>query len=134
MRTKLEYGTRRLEIEVEYSERKRLSITVSPEKNVTVKAPVGYEEEKIQACIRKRAPWIVRQLDYFEQFHPLQPERRYVSGETHYYLGRQYRLRILPADQGMERVRLKGRFFVMELVAPADANKAKNLLLPVLIT
>src|SRR5262249_32955231 len=31
---------------------------------------------------------------YFERFSPRTPPRRYVNGETHRYLGRQYRLRI----------------------------------------
>jgi hypothetical protein len=39
----------------------------------------------------------------------LQPEREYVSGETHYYLGRQYRLRIRKGKEKL--VKLKGKFF-----------------------
>jgi predicted metal-dependent hydrolase len=37
---------------------------------------------------------VLRQQRYFEKFLPTHPGARYVSGETHLYLGRQYRLRI----------------------------------------
>ena len=38
--------------------------------------------------LRKRAAWVTRQQRYFSQFLPRTPERRFVAGETHLYLGR----------------------------------------------
>ncbi|WP_254695112.1 M48 family metallopeptidase [Leisingera sp. NJS201] len=35
---------------------------------------------------------MTRQQRYFAQFLPRTPEHRFVAGETHHYLGRQYRL------------------------------------------
>ncbi len=120
------YGRRRLKIRVSFSERKRLSITVNPDLTITAKSPDVYTIEDVQKRITKRASWIVRQLDYFEQFHPQAPEPLYVSGETHYYLGRQYRLRIRKGETA--QVRLKGRFFEMELPDHPDNEKAKQIL------
>jgi predicted metal-dependent hydrolase len=37
-------------------------------------------------------------LDYFRQFEPRTPGRSYVGGETHLYLGKQYRLKISSGD------------------------------------
>ena len=37
----------------------------------------------------------MKQWRYFEQFQPMLPDRRFVSGETHVYLGRQYRLKVV---------------------------------------
>lgn len=45
--------------------------------------------------MRQRAPWIVRQQREFELYPPAAPPRQYVNGETHRYLGRQYRLKII---------------------------------------
>ncbi len=121
------YGRRKLKVHVTFSDRKRLSITVHPDLTISAKSPDAYSAEEVQKRIVKRLPWIVRQLNYFEQFHPIQPEPKYVSGETHYYLGRQYRLRIRKGEAA--QVRLKGRFFEMELPDYPNNEKAKQLML-----
>ena len=64
--------------------------------------------------MRKRAPWIQRQQRFFTQFQPRTPERQYVSGETHLYLGRQYNLKVVPDIQ--QQVKLyRGRLIVQSL-------------------
>jgi len=127
MTLKLDYGKRHLLIDVVWDERKRLSVTVHPDLRITAKAPAGYEPEVIRKRLEKRASWIARQLDFFERFQPLPTERKFVSGETHYYLGRQYRLRIRPGE--IARVRLIGRFFEMELPDTGNREKARALML-----
>ncbi|MCD4786318.1 MAG: M48 family metallopeptidase [Candidatus Eremiobacteraeota bacterium] len=127
MQVKLPYGKRELIVDVEWSERKRFSITVKPDLTIIAKAPVGCDTESIHRRLRKRAAWIARQVNYFKQFQPLQPERKYISGETHYYLGRQYRLRIRKEQKSS--VKLKGRFFEIKLPDPSDRKKAKELML-----
>ena len=123
----LQYGTRQFTIDVVTEERKRLSVTVHPDLRITAKAPAGYGPEVIRRHLEKRASWMARQLDFFERFQPIPPARKYVSGETHYYLGRQYRLRI---QHGIKaRVRLIGRFFEMELPDTGKGEKAKALML-----
>ncbi len=122
----LTYGKRHFAVSVMTGNRKRLSIMVHPDLSVVVKAPAGIPLDEIEKRVAKRASWIVKQMDYFERFHPLPPPRRYVSGETHIYLGRQYRLKI---RQGMKaRVRLIGRFFEMELSNPKDREKAEKVM------
>ncbi|WP_144686861.1 M48 family metallopeptidase, partial [Desulfobotulus alkaliphilus] len=57
----------------------------------------------------KRARWILKTLNYFKQFDPKTPERCYVNGETHLYLGKQYRLKV---TQGLKNsVKLTRGFF-----------------------
>ena len=43
--------------------------------------------------MRKWGARVRRQQRFFGQFKPRTPERPYVAGETHLYLGRQYRFR-----------------------------------------
>jgi predicted metal-dependent hydrolase len=77
------------------SKRKSLSITVSPDARVLVKAPLEAKDEKIQQIVTKKARWIVKKLDYFDlKLKSKLPERQFISGETHYYLGRAYRLKL----------------------------------------
>lgn len=84
-----------LQVTLHRSERKTLSITVYPGGQVEVRAPLAASDEEVAARVRRRRRWIRKQKDFFEQFKPRTPERQYVSGETHLYLGRQYRLKVI---------------------------------------
>jgi predicted metal-dependent hydrolase len=115
-----------IEFDLIYEERNTLAITVSPDKSVLVKAPIGSTEKEIDERLLRRAKWILKQINYFDQFHPVQPPREYVSGETHYYLGRQYRLRIRKSNQ--ESVRLIGKFFIVKTGEVDDRESIKLLM------
>ncbi len=88
------WGTLEIPYRYFYSARQTLSVSVHPDLSVTVKAPNGVSVEKIRAFVHRRAVWIRKAWREFEPYLPKQPERRYISGETHRYLGRQYRLKI----------------------------------------
>ncbi len=51
--------------------------------------------------IKAKAPWILKQIDHFNSYRPSTPPRRFVNGETHLYLGRQYRLKVIPDTTGV---------------------------------
>jgi len=72
----------------------RLSISVSPDLTISVVAPLRAPPDEVDRRVTRRASWIVRHQRRFGRLHPLPQPRRYVSGETHLYLGRQYRLRV----------------------------------------
>ena len=67
---------------------------------------------QIEAMMLKRGRWILKQKAYFEQFLPRTPERQYVSGETHLYLGKRYRLK--SSDMHHNEVKLKGSYFLFD--------------------
>jgi len=104
----IKYGNRQINFTVIFDDKKSLSMSVNPDQTVVVKAPAKKSIDEINYRVKKRAPWIVKQLDYFERFQPLPPGRKYISGETHLYLGRQYRLKVVRGNP--ETVKLKGRF------------------------
>ena len=93
------YGKKTIEYQLFFTKRKTLEIAVHPDRTIIVKAPVDSETSLIEKKIHKRARWITKQLDYFQQFTPKTPEKVYISGETHLYLGKQYRLKVM---QGQE--------------------------------
>jgi predicted metal-dependent hydrolase len=117
------FGSETIAFSLTYQERKTLGITVHPDRSVSVKAPTGAEWEKIESKIRKRAPWILKQQSYFLSFEPRTPPRRYVSGESHLYLGRQYRLKVYERP-GEASVKLKRGF--LEVFTP-DKNDTERL-------
>jgi len=85
---------RTIPYQVHRGDRKTLRIVVSPELTVSVFAPKRAGTEAIQAVVEKKGPWIVRKLDELKKRHPLPQPKQYISGETHLYLGREYRLKI----------------------------------------
>ena len=89
-----EYGSFNINYDIVYNDRKNLKIIVNPNKEVVVEAPINTNLELISNKVKKRAKWIYKQINFFDEFHPLTPPREYESGETHYYLGKQYILKV----------------------------------------
>jgi predicted metal-dependent hydrolase len=116
----IQFGSKLIEFKVEYSARKTLGISVNPEMEVFVKAPENTSIDSILERVYKRAPWIIKQQHYFLGFFPKITERKYVSGETHFYMGRQYQLKLTIAKK--TDVKYKGR--TIEIYTP-DKTKAE---------
>ena len=123
----LRYGRSSVLYTLQYVDRDTLAITVRPDKSVIVKAPTGTGLDVIRDKLAKRGRWVLKQINYFDKFHPIQPPRQYVSGETHCYLGRKYRLRIRRC--GGEEVKLSGKFFLVNTMFPKDHGHVKLLML-----
>jgi predicted metal-dependent hydrolase len=119
----IQFGSKKIDFSLEYSNRKSLGITVTPELSVLVKAPIDTSMEKVKEKLRKKAPWIIRQQSFFLSFHPKTPARKFIGGETHLYLGRQYRLQIHIGKD--ESVKLKGKFIE---VTAREKSRTKDLL------
>lgn len=103
------FGQKTIDYCLYYCNRKTLEIAVHPDSIVVVKAPMNSDISMIENKINKRARWIVRQLNYFKQFTPKTPSRCYINGETHLYLGKQYRLKIIKGTE--DSVKLSQGFF-----------------------
>lgn len=95
----ISYGRKRIAFHLLYSSRKTLAIDVHPDLSVVVTAPKNAADGAIEKKMQKRAAWIIQQQRFFENYLPPIPPRRYLGGESHRYLGRQYRLRV---HQGKE--------------------------------
>ena len=122
----LTYGSRTIQVHVAFGRRKRLTISVHPDCSVTAKAPLDTPTEKIENRLKRRSEWIAKQLAFFENHHPTLPPRQYISGETHYYLGRQYRLRIRTGETA--RVRLIGGFFEVDISDATNIRRIADLM------
>lgn len=120
------FGNIKIAFSLSFSTRKNLGISVYPNQKVTVDAPVNRSLEDILSRVKKRAPWIIKQINYFERFQPLSTERKYISRETHYYLGRQYRLKVVKSDK--KEVKLTGKYFYIYTTDRNNKKKIKELL------
>lgn len=117
------WGEQEFPYRLVYAERKTLGISVNPEGSVQVKAPLNATMEQIEQKLRKRAGWIIRQQRFFRSFGEASPKRRYVSGESHLYLGRQYILRVTEGKRN--EVRYRGHCFEVECTS---RDRVKSLM------
>ncbi len=119
------YGSQKIQFELHRTNRRTLAIHVHPDKRVEVVAPKKSEISKIYEKVKKRAKWIKTQQIYFDQFPAKAPERKYVSGENHRYLGRQLRLKI--RRDIMCGVKLSGQFLLVSAHYPNNPKHIKGL-------
>lgn len=121
------YGTTTIQYELIYAKRKTLAIHVYPDGVVEVKAPLDTPLAQIERIVLKRAAWIVRQQRQFQTYAVPNPlPRRYVSGESYRYLGRQYRLKVV--EDLVERVQLSRGFLTVYVKQAGHKARIADLL------
>lgn len=106
--------------------RRTVGIYVEPDRRLTVLAPTGADVESVERILRRRLPWIRRQRREIEALPPPSPPRQWVNAETHRYVGRQYRLKLVV---GAERsVKLAAGYFRVTLPDPKDRGAVRTLM------
>lgn len=65
-----------------------------PDGRVRVAAPLAVSDDAVRAAVAGKLPWIRRQKAAFDE-QARESEREMISGESHYYLGRRYRLELV---------------------------------------
>ncbi|MFG0245391.1 MAG: M48 family metallopeptidase [Phycisphaerales bacterium JB052] len=123
----IKIGSHRISYSVVRSPRKSSHLVVNPSGEVEARVPTDRSDESIRKFVHSRARWIIRQQDYFDSFRPRDPTRRYASGETIRYLGRQYRLRNEAFD--VESVKLTGPYLIVRCSTPQDRSAVRQLVL-----
>lgn len=121
----IQYGAGSIDFTVIRRGRKTLEIAVEPDARVVISAPFDAPLDRILERVRRRAAWIKRQQRFFAQYAPRTPERQFISGETHLYLGRQYRLKVVP--NGVGTVMLIRGFIVVESQKPDCSEITRDL-------
>jgi predicted metal-dependent hydrolase len=120
----IQFGSKTIEFTLQYAERKSLGISVTPEMEVLVNAPVNATIEKVLTKVKLKAPWIIKQQSYFLSFGPKAPAKKYVGGESHLYLGREYRLKLAIGKK--EEVHYKGAFIEVTTMNKSNTKALLN--------
>lgn len=103
----------------------KVLIKVYPDCRVVVSAPEDADEATVLAAVRKRGRWIYEQLRDFRKQLEFTLPRQYISGESHYYLGKQYLLKVMEAPEQVQGVKLlRGKLEVSVRTKSADKVKA----------
>ena len=95
----------------ESDQRRTLEVIVDRDGTLVLAAPPGVPPEILEQFIEKNLVWVYAKLAEKEaQARPSSP-REYVAGEGFLYLGRSYRLRVVPGTNHQSPLRLyHGRF------------------------
>lgn len=95
-----------LQVEIVRKNIKNLHLGVYPPTGrIRVAAPLRVSNEAVRLAVVGKLSWIRRQRAHFEQ-QPRQSAREMVSGESHYFSGQRYRLRLC-ASEGASRVAIQ---------------------------
>lgn len=100
-----------IDYQVARSSRKSISVHVKKDGSVKVYAPVGADDLKIQSVVTQHSKWIQDKLTKVRLFHAPPVVHEFVNGEGFLYLGKSYRLRLVP--EAIAPVQLKGFLYVL---------------------
>ena len=107
---------------------KNLHLSVHPpDGHVRVSAPSHMDDEAVRLAVVSKLCWIRRHQKTFAD-QPRQSQREMISGESHYFLGRCYRLTVTERN-GPNRITLNGTSnLTMQLRPGTDRDKHEQLL------
>ncbi len=115
-------------VEIVRKDIKNLHLGVYPPNGrVRVAAPLHLHDEAIRTAVVSRLAWIRKKQAEFEK-QVRQSQREFVSGESHYYRGRRYRLQVSAFD-GPPGVRLLNNTRMALQVRPGTERDAREAVL-----
>ena len=117
-----------IQVEVVRKDIKNLHLGVyPPHGRVRVAAPLVVSDEAVRLAVIDKLGWIKRQKAKFAE-QPRQTQREMVNGESHYFLGQRYRLRVHERD-ALTRVAVRGVASLDLFVRPGASAKQREAVL-----
>lgn len=106
--------------------RKTVAITVGFD-GVRVIAPSDLDDSRVSEFVRKRAAWVLRKKAMYSELSGVASPKEFVSGETFHYLGRPYRLKVLPDPTAVvTRVTARGSNLIAPIMPEHDPIIARS--------
>lgn len=98
-----------IQVEIDRKDIKNLHLSVHPPVGrVRVAVPLLISDEAVKLAVINKLGWIKRQQKQLAD-QARQGERHYVTGETHYFFGRKYRLNVIEGNRYALAFRGKSR-------------------------
>ena len=85
---------------------RKVVIKVHPDQRVVASVPHDASEDAISDAMHKRARWIWQSINDFAKQKDTVLHKRYVSGETQFYLGKRYVLKVIVDTEKVPNVKL----------------------------
>jgi len=104
-------------VSVERKDIKNIHLSVHPpEGQVRLSVPKRTKEDSIRLFLISKLPWIKKQQKKFDNQLRLS-SRQYISGESHYFFGKRYRLNVNETNR-KRRVKIKNNSYIDLYVRP----------------
>ena len=121
------YGDEVIDFDViESSSRtQKIIIKVYADCRVVVSTPLNADDKTIIEAVKQRSRWIYTQLRELREQRKFITPRQYKSGESYFYLGKQYQLKVIHDDTKPKGVKLlRGRLEVNTLDTDIESIKS----------
>ena len=116
---------RGLPVEVVRKSIKNLHVGVYPPAGrIRVAAPEAMTKDAVRLAVINKLSWIKKQRASFKA-QPRQSARKMVTGETHFFFGQRYRLRVIERDESPKVSLLNNS--IMELSVRSDSTKEQRI-------
>lgn len=116
-RDRVRYGGSVIEYEIRRSPRRRKTIQLAVDGGgVSVTAPMEAGDEYLKAFVRQRADWIIRRSSDAAALRAA--PKRFVSGETVPYLGRNLRMIVSEAEEGERTPQVRFDHWRLRIAVP----------------
>ena len=117
-----------LSVDVVRKDIKNLHLGVyPPQGRVRVAVPLTVNDDAVRLAVIGKLGWIKRQQAKFDA-QPRQSDREMAQGESHYFLGRRYRLRVIE-HKGPGKVTIRGTSIIELHVRPEIDSEHRQLVL-----
>ncbi len=114
-----------IEIELIKKNIKNLHLSVlPPDGRVRISAPKKLDDETIRLFAISKLSWIKKQQVKFQN-QERQPERDFVSGESHYFLGERYLLNVIYTNKRKQGVEVRNKTY-LDLFVRENSNKEQR--------
>jgi len=108
-----------IKYKINFSRRRTLSIIVSPDKGVVVKAPNRTPLKMIERFVTEKSDWIHKTLNKFNSLVRIDNHAGYADGDLLLLFGREHRLKLEPSDKYCVRL---GNNCTIEAAVNKDHN------------
>lgn len=88
---------RKIDCEIKRSRRKTVALYVFPDARVEIRVPLLYNVNDIEPFLIKHSRWLFNRLD--SKCDNVIAAKRFVDGELHYFLGKQYPIKVSAASR-----------------------------------
>lgn len=129
MNTEKRYiDVRGIEVEIERKDIKNLHIGVYPPNGrVRAATPLHLDDEAVRLAVVSRLSWIKKQQESFK-YQERQSKREMITGESHYFKGKRYRLDVVESDGKQEVKLINNKTMQIKVQPGTDRDKRLALL------